>query len=100
MQNGIDVEQAPSAQHYRLGDLTIDVARRQVACGDTKIALAGLSFELLLALVRAAPNLVTYEELIERVWQGVVVGPETVTQRVKLIRDALGDDPKEPRYIV
>ena len=30
---------------------------------------------------------------------GVVVNPETVSQRVKLVRDALEDDPHAPRYI-
>jgi TolB-like protein/DNA-binding winged helix-turn-helix (wHTH) protein/thioredoxin-like negative regulator of GroEL len=58
-----------------------------------------LSFDLLVALVRAAPGLLTYDQLMERVWAGVVVNPETVTQRVKLVRDALGDDSHEPRYI-
>ncbi len=29
----------------------------------------------------------------------MVVSPETISQRVKLLRDALGDDPHAPRYI-
>jgi TolB-like protein len=33
------------------------------------------------------------------VWPGIVVSPETVSKRVTLLRDALGDDPKAPRYI-
>jgi hypothetical protein len=36
---------------------------------------------------------------MDQVWGDVVVSPETLTQRVKLVRDALGDDPHEPRYI-
>ena len=39
------------------------------------------------------------DELMSVVWPGTVVSPETVSQRVKLLRDALGDDPREPRYI-
>jgi len=58
-----------------------------------------LSFDLLVTLVRAAPNLVSLEQLVERVWPGLVVSPETVVQRVKLLRDALGDDSHAPRYI-
>ena len=37
---------------------------------------------------------------MQLVWPGLVVSPETVTQRVKLVRDALGDDPHAPRYIL
>jgi len=33
------------------------------------------------------------------VWPGVVVSPETVVQRVKMLRDALDDHAAEPRYI-
>jgi len=34
-----------------------------------------------------------------RVWPGLIVSPETVNQRIKLLRDALGDDARNPRYI-
>jgi len=84
---------------YRIDDLVIDVGRARVTRADAEVALPKLSFNLLLALVEAAPNLVSIDSLMERVWPGVVVSPETVNQRVKLVRDALGDDPKQPRYI-
>ncbi|MDZ7769246.1 MAG: winged helix-turn-helix domain-containing protein [Woeseiaceae bacterium] len=54
---------------------------------------------MLLVLAEAAPAVVTQDELVERVWNGRVVSPETVTQRVKLLRAALGDDASQPRYI-
>ena len=84
---------------YRAGDLLIDMSRQQVTREGAPIALPRLSFLLLTALVRAAPNLVTTEALMERVWPKAVVGPETRNQRVKLLRDALGDDPRHPRYV-
>ena len=37
---------------------------------------------------------------MREVWPEVVVNPETVTQRVKLLRQALGDSADNPRYIV
>jgi TolB-like protein/DNA-binding winged helix-turn-helix (wHTH) protein/thioredoxin-like negative regulator of GroEL len=88
-----------TASRYRLEELLIDVGRRQVWRGDTEIPLPGLSFDLLLELVRSCPNLVTYDQLMASVWPGLVVSPETVTQRVKLVRDALGDDARSPRYV-
>jgi len=63
------------------------------------IRLQALSFDLLVTLVRAAPGLLSFEQLGERVWPGLVVTPETIVQRVKLLRSALGDDAHAPRYI-
>ena len=84
---------------YRTGDLWIDLGRQQVTREGAPIGLPRLTFILLTALVRAAPNLVSTEALMEQVWPKAVVGPETLNQRVKLLRDALGDDPRHPRYV-
>ena len=84
---------------YRLGDLTIDTGRQLVSRTDDPIPPPKLSYDLLLVLVRAAPNLVSPDELMRLVWPGIIVSPETVSQRLKLLRDALDDDPRVPRYI-
>jgi TolB-like protein len=84
---------------YILSDLQIDTGRQLVSRADDPIALPKLSYDLLLVLVRAAPNLVSLDELMRLVWSGIVVSPETVSQRIKLLRDALDDDPRVPRYI-
>lgn len=90
----------PSAETgYQVDDLVIDIGRQRVSRGDTQLPLSALSFELLLALTRAAPNLLTFDQLIDQVWPGIVVSPETVSQRVKVVREALGDDAQKPRYI-
>jgi TolB-like protein/DNA-binding winged helix-turn-helix (wHTH) protein/lipoprotein NlpI len=84
---------------YTLSDLRIDTGRQVVSRGVNPVPLPKLSYDLFLVLVRAAPNLVSLDELMRLVWPGVVVSPETVSQRVKLLRDALADDPRAPRYI-
>jgi TolB-like protein/DNA-binding winged helix-turn-helix (wHTH) protein/Tfp pilus assembly protein PilF len=81
------------------GDLEVDAGLHRVLKGGEPIELPRLSLDLLLALFRSAPHFVSNEELMQQVWKGLVVSPETVTQRVKLLRDALGDDPRQPRYI-
>jgi DNA-binding winged helix-turn-helix (wHTH) protein len=82
-----------------VGDLILDTGTHTVTRDEQPLDLPHLSYDLLLALVRAAPNLLSHDELMDQVWGDVVVSPETLTQRVKLVRDALGDDPHEPRYI-
>ena len=84
---------------YRMADIHIDCGTRQVRRGDTVLQLPGLSFDLLLALVRRAPNMVSSGELMGEVWAGRVVNDETIAKRVELVRDALGDDSREARYI-
>jgi len=90
---------SPESAGYQVDDLIIDLGQRRVTRGGADIPLPHLSFELLLALARAAPDLVTFDQLTARVWPGLVITPETISQRVKLVRAALGDDRQAPRYI-
>ena len=87
------------AAGYQVADLIIDLGQRRVSRDGGDILLPHLSYELLLTLTRAAPDVVTFDQLTARVWPGLVITPETISQRVKLVRDALGDDSQAPRYI-
>src|ERR1700686_5351738 len=84
---------------FLAGDLRVDVGQQRVTRADTEITLPDLSFQLLVALIRAAPNVVSHDLLMARVWPGLIVSPETVNKRVNLLREALGDDAQDPRYI-
>src|SRR5208283_2023014 len=90
---------AGDASLFRVDDLIVDRGRRRVMRAGVDLKLPGLSFDLLVVLVRAAPNVVTVRRLMDIVWPDAVVSPETISQRVKLLRSALGDDAKNPRYI-
>jgi len=89
--------QAP--QRYRLLDLSIDLARQRVERDGDTLDVQGLSFRLLAFLLTRGTEVVSFDTLIEGVWSPAVVGEETVTQRVKLLRQSLGDDGRQPRYI-
>ncbi len=90
---------APAREVYRVGDLVVDVGLQRVTAPAGEITLPKLSFDLLLALLRRAPDYVSNDELASIVWAGVVVSPETVTKRVNLLRESLGDDAAQPSYI-
>ena len=82
---------APDVTGYQVDDLTIDLGQQRVTRGASEIPLPHLSFDLLVTLARAAPNFVSFDQLTERVWPGLVITPVTISQRVKLVRDeALG----------
>jgi len=89
----------PVPKRYRVGDLVLDAGTHEVFRDGELLDVSGLSWQLLLALVENAPNVLSHDRLVDLVWPGRVISPETVTQRIKLARQAIGDDAQEPRYI-
>lgn len=90
---------ASEASAYRFADLTLHVGQRRLERDGETIEIGKLTYSLLVALLEAAPNVLTHDDLVRAVWSGRSTSPETVTQRVKLLRDALGDNAQQPRYI-
>lgn len=84
---------------YHIGDVTVDLETRQVRRNGENIQLGKLSYTLLVTLAEAAPGVVMPDTLAKRVWQGRFVSPPTIKQRIALLRQALGDDAKQPRYV-
>jgi DNA-binding winged helix-turn-helix (wHTH) protein len=84
---------------YEVQDLLIDLAQRRVVRDGVVVDLSALNFDLLRVLVESAPNVVTYDELAEKVWGRHFVSPENIAQRVKMLRQTLSDDANEPRYV-
>ena len=54
---------------------------------------------LLLLLAERAGEIVSIDDLLNQVWSGVIVTPDSVYQAVASLRRLLGDDPKQPTYI-
>src|SRR5450432_2743023 len=88
-----------ASESFIAGDLYVDVGQQRVTRAGIEITLPNLSFQLLLALIRVAPNVLSNDLIMARVWAGLIVSPETVAKRVNLLREALGDDAQDPRYI-
>src|SRR5258708_13770907 len=88
-----------TAAAFIVGDLLVDVGQQRVTRAGSDIALPNLSFQLLVALVRAAPNVLSNESFMTQVWPGLVVSPEPENKRENLLREPPAYDPHEPRYI-
>lgn len=85
-------------RRFRVLDLEIDLVRETVSRAKQAIDLPELSFRLFAVLINHAPSRVSKDELIREVWGDVVVGDEALAQRVRLLRQALGEDSQQPRY--
>ena len=82
-----------------IGDLTLDVAAASLFQNGAPLPVSGLTFDLLVCLAKRAPALASRDFLMESLWPETHVGEETLKQRVRLLRRALGDDHRTPTYI-
>src|SRR5256885_7616523 len=84
-----------------LADLIIDRDRQEVRRGAERLTLTQSEMSLLVALVRAGGRIVTREVLLDQLYGKAEadVLDRTVDVDVRRLRDKLGDDPDEPRYV-
>jgi Tol biopolymer transport system component/DNA-binding winged helix-turn-helix (wHTH) protein len=84
---------------YHFGPFILDPGAWRLRRGSVEVAWTPKAFELLALLVRERQRGLTKQQLFDEVWPDTAVTENTLTQRIREIRDALGDDPQEPRYI-
>jgi DNA-binding winged helix-turn-helix (wHTH) protein len=74
------------------GRFRILLRRRQLVADGVPVELGTRAFDILLVLLEADGSLVTKEELISRVWPGIVVAEENLKVQISALRKALGED--------
>ena len=85
---------------YEMGDLKIDYAERRVTLDGQSVQLTATEYRLLVELSANAGRVLTYDQLLQRVWGFDYTGnPRLVQAFVKTLRRKLGDDTKSPSYI-
>jgi transcriptional activator of cad operon len=89
----------PPPPVLRIGDWSVDPATGQMSRGKESIRVEARTLRLLLCLAENAGEVVSIDELLNKVWSGVIVTPDSVYQAVTSLRRLLGDDPKNPTYI-
>jgi DNA-binding winged helix-turn-helix (wHTH) protein/TolB-like protein len=88
-----------STARLRIGDWRLDAGRGRLERGGESVRLEARTLRLLLELAARPGEAVSQDELLERVWAGVIVTPDSVYQAVAQLRRLMGDDPKRPRYV-
>jgi len=84
---------------YRFEDVEIDASRCSITRSGREQHLRQQTFQVLLYLLERRQRLVTKEELIENVWQGIAVTDNALVQCIGDIRRTLGDDSRHPRFV-
>jgi two-component system KDP operon response regulator KdpE len=86
---------------FALGDLKVDLGRRQVFVAGKEIHLTPIEYKLLTTLIRYAGKVMTHRQLLKEVW-GPLHMEEGHYLRVYMrqLRNKLERNPAHPRYLV
>src|ERR1041384_2723562 len=89
------------ASLIRFGIFEVDLVSGELRRRGVKIKLQEQPFQVLVALVQHPREVVTREELQKRLWPaGIVVDFESgINKAVNRVREALGDDAENPRFV-
>jgi two-component system KDP operon response regulator KdpE len=91
----------PAEPVFTLGDLRVDLGRRQVFVSENEIHLTPIEYKLLTTLIRYAGRVMTHRQLLKEVW-----GPLHVEEGhylrvyMRQLRNKLEKNPAHPRYLV
>ena len=88
-----------AVSRFRFGPFVVSPAHRVIRCGDDDVPMIPRYFDLLVLLLCERHRVVTRQEIFDRVWTDVVVSDGALSQAVRTIRRALGDDPRDPQFV-
>jgi DNA-binding response OmpR family regulator len=88
-------------QVITVGDLTLDLGRREARLAGRRVELTTVQFDLLTVLAQHPGQVFTRMQLIDAVQGEAFDGYErTIDAHIKNLRRALADDPRDPCYIL
>ena len=94
-------EIAPTRRVVRIGIFDLDLSARQLRKNGIRVKLQDQPFEILALLVHRPGEVVTREELRQKLWAaGTFVDfDQSLNAAIKRLRDALDDSAESPRFI-
>lgn len=89
----------PAMTVYEFGPFVLDVAERRLTRDGTTVELNSRYLDALTLMVAEPGKLISKDRFMAVVWKGIPVTDEALTQAIRSLRKALGDDAARPRYI-
>lgn len=84
---------------YSFSNFVLDTSRFELLCDGQRLSVEPQVLELLTLLIGNRHRLVSKEEIHQTIWAGKVVGEAALSCRVKMLRQALGDDGKRQAFV-
>jgi len=93
------VERTWTPQTYLFGPFTFQPERQLLMKQQSPIRIGGRAIDILTTLVRCPGELVSKQDLVDRVWPRIFVDESNLKANVAALRRALEDRPVDPLYI-
>jgi len=84
---------------YRFGAFRLDTDGYRLTREEAVVPVSARQLDLLAYLAAEPSRLITRDELFERLWSGVTVTDNALTQLVSELRQTLGDSSGDPKYV-
>jgi TolB-like protein len=84
---------------YTFSDVIVDSRNFRVLKNGQPRPLEPRAFEVLIFLIENRGRVIQKEEIFEQIWKQSFVTDSALTQEIKNIRKAIGDDASSPRFI-
>ena len=84
---------------YRFDQFEVDDQEFRLAEDGTPVPLEPKALRLLIYLIENRNRLVRKQELLDAVWPDAIVTENALTRAIGLLRKALNEDPRAPRYL-
>lgn len=89
-----------AADLVSFGPFVLDLTERRLTDRDSELRLGGRALDLLIALIERSGEVVSHNELLQRVWPGMQVDESSLRVHMSALRKALGDGQSGTRFIV
>ncbi|MGN2250851.1 TPR end-of-group domain-containing protein [Frateuria sp. GZRe14] len=84
---------------YAFGDIRVEPAAHRVLRDGHELELEPKAYSVLLQFVTHPGELIQHDDLLEHVWGHKCVTPASLSRVISQLRQKLGDEAAEPRYI-
>src|SRR5450755_3372770 len=85
---------------YEFGPFCADAVKRRLTRDGLIVPLTPKAFDTLLVLIENSGHVVEKDDLMDKVWPGIAVEENNLTQNISTLRKALGERRDEPQYIL
>jgi len=88
-----------SRTKFKVGEWVVEPDLGRVSHDSDQVSLPPHAMDLLVFLAQRSSEVISIEEMIQEVWHGKPMTTGSVYNSLNTLRQAFGDDPRNPEYI-